>query len=157
MLRRTPGPTRTDTLCPYTTLFRSNSRPSLFAERLRGSAWAPKPAACQPIKAGAGLQTGRIGKTERSLMLMPMGDIPEFHANRLGGERLAVIHGEDRLTWSELACRVTRRANAMLAQDVGKDDIVTISLPNCNALYRSEEHTSELQSLMRSSYAVFCL
>src|SRR3546814_16352443 len=68
-------------------------------------------------------------------MLMPMGDIPEFHANRLGGERLAVIHGEDRLTWSELACRVTRRANAMLAQDVGKDDIVTISLPNCNALY----------------------
>src|SRR3546814_7845743 len=93
-------------------------------------------------------------------MLMPMGDIPEFHANRLGGERLAVIHGEDRLTWSELACRVTRRANAMLAQDVGKDDIVTISLPNCNALYeiaRSEEHTSELQSLMRISYAVFCL
>src|SRR3546814_9279349 len=108
MLRRTPGPTRTDTLCPYTTLFRSNSRPSLFAERLRGSAWAPKPAACQPIKAGAGLQTGRIGKTERSLMLMPMGDIPEFHANRLGGER-------------------------------------------------SEEHTSELQSLMRIPYAVLCL
>src|SRR3546814_7521973 len=25
------------------------------------------------------------------------------------------------------------------------------------ALYRSEEHTSELQSLMRNSYAVFCL
>src|SRR3546814_8302472 len=25
------------------------------------------------------------------------------------------------------------------------------------ALYRSEEHTSELQSLMRISYAVFCL
>src|SRR3546814_3953022 len=26
-----------------------------------------------------------------------------------------------------------------------------------NALWRSEEHTSELQSLMRTSYAVFCL
>src|SRR3546814_7443822 len=26
-----------------------------------------------------------------------------------------------------------------------------------NAVFRSEEHTSELQSLMRSSYAVFCL
>src|SRR3546814_8127838 len=26
-----------------------------------------------------------------------------------------------------------------------------------NALFRSEEHTSELQSLMRISYAVFCL
>src|SRR3546814_7338378 len=28
---------------------------------------------------------------------------------------------------------------------------------NCGNGYRSEEHTSELQSLMRSSYAVFCL
>src|SRR3546814_3653313 len=27
----------------------------------------------------------------------------------------------------------------------------------CLTLYRSEEHTSELQSLMRISYAVFCL
>src|SRR3546814_4351559 len=26
-----------------------------------------------------------------------------------------------------------------------------------DAIYRSEEHTSELQSLMRTSYAVFCL
>src|SRR3546814_9175406 len=29
--------------------------------------------------------------------------------------------------------------------------------PCVSALYRSEEHTSELQSLMRISYAVFCL
>src|SRR3546814_6679241 len=28
---------------------------------------------------------------------------------------------------------------------------------HCAWLYRSEEHTSELQSLMRISYAVFCL
>src|SRR3546814_7440640 len=28
---------------------------------------------------------------------------------------------------------------------------------NLSVLYRSEEHTSELQSLMRISYAVFCL
>src|SRR3546814_8235121 len=27
----------------------------------------------------------------------------------------------------------------------------------CRSLWRSEEHTSELQSLMRISYAVFCL
>src|SRR3546814_2650052 len=39
----------------------------------------------------------------------------------------------------------------------------TVVLPNCRtgilagALMRSEEHTSELQSLMRISYAVFCL
>src|SRR3546814_5572153 len=29
--------------------------------------------------------------------------------------------------------------------------------PSCAARHRSEEHTSELQSLMRISYAVFCL
>lgn len=68
-------------------------------------------------------------------MLMPMGDIPEFHASRLGKNRLAVLHGDDSLTWGELARRVTRRANALQARGVGKDDIVTISLPNCNALY----------------------
>src|SRR3546814_5882256 len=30
-------------------------------------------------------------------------------------------------------------------------------IPLCHSLPRSEEHTSELQSLMRHSYAVFCL
>src|SRR3546814_7466996 len=29
--------------------------------------------------------------------------------------------------------------------------------PDLKSLFRSEEHTSELQSLMRNSYAVFCL
>src|SRR3546814_5401378 len=33
----------------------------------------------------------------------------------------------------------------------------TCSSPPAAASYRSEEHTSELQSLMRISYAVFCL
>src|SRR3546814_6567383 len=36
--------------------------------------------------------------------------------------------------------------------------ICAVGLPNGKtALARSEEHTSELQSLMRNSYAVFCL
>src|SRR3546814_1250542 len=34
---------------------------------------------------------------------------------------------------------------------------VAISIALVNILQRSEEHTSELQSLMRISYAVFCL
>src|SRR3546814_10910718 len=29
--------------------------------------------------------------------------------------------------------------------------------PRCDKVHRSEEHTSELQSLIRNSYAVFCL
>src|SRR3546814_1896453 len=39
---------------------------------------------------------------------------------------------------------------------VGRFDIVNIKLDKCGGL-RSEEHTSELTSLMRISYAVFCL
>src|SRR3546814_6310405 len=34
--------------------------------------------------------------------------------------------------------------------------VVRVSCPS-SVIYRSEEHTSELQSLMRISYAVFCL
>src|SRR3546814_4518166 len=35
--------------------------------------------------------------------------------------------------------------------------LVSMSPTTCTAPARSEEHTSELQSLMRISYAVFCL
>src|SRR3546814_1993315 len=37
------------------------------------------------------------------------------------------------------------------------DDLTAITLGQDGAFRRSEEHTSELQSLMRISYAVFCL
>src|SRR3546814_1681328 len=39
--------------------------------------------------------------------------------------------------------------------DVGA--LKTRAVPQGDGSYRSEEHTSELQSLMRTSYAVFCL
>src|SRR3546814_10860164 len=45
----------------------------------------------------------------------------------------------------------------------GRSRVARISRPRgirarlCREPYRSEEHTSELQSLMRISYAVFCL
>src|SRR3546814_10200304 len=97
MTRRTPISTRTDTLFPYTTLFRSSalhlcgrdhiplSHPRLsIARRI---VYASEPAARLPAEAKAALRTG---------------------------------------------------AHALLHS-------------------RSEEHTSELQSLMRISYAVFCL
>src|SRR3546814_7259245 len=50
-----------------------------------------------------------------------------------------------------------------IATSLGLDRAaVRLSVPfvlglNGNAITRSEEHTSELQSLMRISYAVFCL
>src|SRR3546814_10206197 len=42
-------------------------------------------------------------------------------------------------------------------QGVAADAIATLEGISRTALDRSEEHTSELQSLMRISYAVFCL
>src|SRR3546814_3677194 len=38
-----------------------------------------------------------------------------------------------------------------------REQIVTLTYPHIGNVGRSEEHTSELQSLMRISYAVFCL
>src|SRR3546814_9808214 len=98
MSRRPPRSTRTDTLFPYTTLFRS------LAEAGDG-----------PIGFGEA-EAGRPNHIER--------------AGR----------GEHR-----------RRATA------DDRDALSISEPFGGNGMRSEEHTSELQSLMRISYAVFCL
>src|SRR3546814_3489333 len=60
-----------------------------------------------------------------------------------------------------LALRLVRRnsrdllsAHAALEQSAGRLALANRALEQAN---RSEEHTSELQSLMRTSYAVFCL
>src|SRR3546814_10793237 len=53
-----------------------------------------------------------------------------------------------------------RIARAKLADQPVPIDLVQadfLNLPVEDAAIRSEEHTSELQSLMRISYAVFCL
>src|SRR3546814_3365814 len=105
MIRRPPRSTRTDTLFPYTTLFRSLA---LFDPRGRDGP--------QPGQGGA--HDGVVG---------------------IGG-----IDGVDRIR--EL--RHSRHQMESAGCEVGLDR----AHPE-----RSEEHTSELQSLMRSSYAVFCL
>src|SRR3546814_12174222 len=103
MIRRPPRSTRTDTLFPYTTLFRSD-----------GEARQPS------VQADA-----RVGRL--------LARRPE--------ERDAEPHLRHRLAQPEAA----RRAPP---PDGGGRQ----ARPS-----RSEEHTSELQSLMRISYAVFCL
>src|SRR3546814_5052408 len=47
--------------------------------------------------------------------------------------------------------------DGLLRLSVGLEDPADIIEDLAEALSRSEEHTSELQSLMRTSYAVFCL
>src|SRR3546814_4533490 len=105
MRRRPPRTTRTDTLFPYTTLFRSEAFRVEPVER---------------IIAGGGLP----------------GDAEGIEAPHLalGGAGASSDAGV-------LALGVDADHRAVDDQQVG----------------RSEEHTSELQSLMRISYAVFCL
>src|SRR3546814_1290344 len=122
MIRRPPRSTRTDTLFPYTTLFRST----------------PPRTACRrcsvPRHWDSGAARVRPGQRARS--------VPAVH------------HLRDRLVR-----RQPRRAR-LSAQHQG--DGYTLSIGHFNShvissITRSEEHTSELQSLMRISYAVFCL
>src|SRR3546814_3060498 len=105
MIRRPPSSTRTDTLFPYTTLFRSLSTLAVsltkIANDIRLMGSGPR----------CGLGELRLPENEPGSSIMP---------------------GKVNPTQCEMLTMVA-------------------------AQVRSEEHTSELQSLMRISYAVFCL
>src|SRR3546814_4372281 len=119
MLRRPPRSTRTDTLFPYTTLFRSLRQGRILHERR------------QEIIGPA----DHIGVADDGIELFP---------SRLAlGER-HVHRGPDRARDLSAIVRVNE-------QRIGE------LLGRAREARRSEEHTSELQSLMRISYAVFCL
>src|SRR3546814_5497487 len=102
MIRRPPRSTRTDTLFPHTTLFRSRRQIIMF------------------------------GNTPPRRLLVP--------AHQHVGTQGPALYGPD---------KGTQRFRPGFGA-VGADE--DIAHPR-----RSEEHTSELQSLMRISYAVFCL
>src|SRR3546814_4661871 len=107
MIRRPPRSTRTDTLFPYTTLFRS--------------------------VAG---EFGRVG-------LSRIADRAQRRHELLDHRQAAVARRRLRVAGDEaLDDAVFQRVEADHGQAPAR---------------RSEEHTSELQSLMRISYAVFCL
>src|SRR3546814_7702936 len=104
MIRRPPRSTRTDTLFPYTTLFRS----LLGTDALCAEAIAE-----------------RVGESAGAMVAPTVGVGMAQHHMAFPGT-------------------VTFRPS-------------TLMLVIRDMVQRSEEHTSELQSLMRISYAVFCL
>src|SRR3546814_4329634 len=120
MRRRPPISTRTDTLFPYTTLFRSTDR---WAARRRMLA---KLATFTDFDT---LNTARVSTGATLGILRP---------TRIVGLDITPVDNPD-WTKEELQKLVQYQQQAGLFDD---DD-------------RSEEHTSELQSLMRTSYAVF--
>src|SRR3546814_10893542 len=70
------------------------------------------------------------------------------------GESLELLNGQTVALDAEVGVIVTDTAIESLAGIMGgQDSAVTLDTTDI----RSEEHTSELQSLMRTSYAVLCL
>src|SRR3546814_4361993 len=134
MLRRPPRSTRTDTLFPYTTLFRSAFNAVDFDDLIR--------LPLQLLEADPELAAAWRERI-RYLLVDECQDTngAQYRLLRqLAGPRGAITCvGDD--DQSIYAWRGAQPENLdLLARD-----------------YRSEEHTSELQSLMRISYAVFCL
>src|SRR3546814_1897641 len=112
MMRLPPRSTRTDTLVPYTTLFRSGGQMmDLEAEK-------------------AGFDLSAVTRLQQ----LKTGALISFCLE--AGAIMAHVPPE------------ARRGLRGYARDVG----LAFQIAD-----RSEEHTSELQSLMRISYAVFCL
>src|SRR3546814_4152932 len=124
MVRRPPRSTRTDTLFPYTTLFRSSPLGWLPAlnERKRPSPSRWRIASARMLRAELPVHRN---STLNSMSVIAFSSTA---AGKFGDQRLA-----------------QRRAAvaAVLHQEHHKRP-------------RSEEHTSELQTLMRISYAVLC-
>src|SRR3546814_4125777 len=108
MIRRTPRSTRTDTLFPYPTLFRSAKMARAKVETRLDQA------AVEPVERGVERQ-----HHEGQVYIDESEDDREIVEEQ----------------WRRLPCRERLKPGER----------------------RSEEHTSELQSLMRISYAVFCL
>src|SRR3546814_10286722 len=108
MIRRPPRSTRTDTLFPYTTLFRSCLGALVAATAMSTPAFAQEEEAAGPLTLSGGIAVTSDYR---------------FRGISLSNEKVAV------------------QPTLTVNHESG----------------RPEEHTSELQSLMRISYAVFCL
>src|SRR3546814_5728430 len=102
---------------------------------------------CQILGRGAPARAARESGAVRRQGMPPL--------RRLFGRR-AVDHGGSEPRRRRRGTRVDRaqhRAAARTGAESLRYPVAELSVP----LFRSEEHTSELQSLMRISYAVFCL
>src|SRR3546814_3491226 len=80
-------------------------------------------------------------------------DSPKIAQGVQGGDGIGT-HGLITHRWLSARWRVGLRVCNSSSSIHARDDVTPAARP---ASMRSEEHTSELQSLMRISYAVFCL
>src|SRR3546814_4164838 len=131
MIRRPPRSTRTDTLFPYTTRFRSLAAPVL------------NPFAPDTFVGEAGIGQGLIeGRADRRLLCIV--------------EQLGIDCAPSAIDEPIEFCACGRHQPETVKRGAGRKTRGDL-LFELRPVPRSEEHTSELQSLMRISYAVFCL
>src|SRR3546814_2777615 len=132
MIRRPPRSTRTDTLFPYTTLFRSLV---IVIQGLgRGCERAPV------FAGGAGIGLDEIAHRAALQHRPSLVDQQQLAGRSRGPRHGLARHEHDR--------RKNDASKLLAAREVTHLEQREI---------RSEEHTSELQSLMRISYGVFSL
>src|SRR3546814_8283783 len=145
-IRRPPRSTRTDTLFPYTTLFRS--LPATINGSVQGTAQA-----FQQSMQGMGI----LLLLAVFVIYLVLGILYESFIHPL-----TILSGLPAAAVGALLTLVIFQASLDLFAFVGIVMLIGIVKKNAImlidfALARSEEHTSELQSLMRISFAVFCL
>src|SRR3546814_4746506 len=136
MIRRPPRSTRTDTLFPYTTLFRSrHAHVSLHLQLAHH-------------EGGGGVE---VAGDQRLEVIHRQGD-GAVGLGILVADGAGSAVDEDDAVVAEIEFHGGIEAARADALAHGLGDLFERHL-----WARSEEHTSELQSLMRISYAVFCL
>src|SRR3546814_8521831 len=144
MIRAPPRSTRTDTLFPYTTLFRSPA-----CRRNRGRGWRRR----------AGRRAEARDRWRPSALFWQVGGIiSPTQADRNGSVRFLVRARHPGLVPGSNEPQAPSLADGWMPEPVRHDGGRGGDLFRpVSAQRRSEEHTSELQSLMRISYAVLCL
>src|SRR3546814_4023158 len=132
MIRRTPRSTRTDTLFPYTTLFRS----------------------CEAVVAALYLDGG-LKVAERFVRRYMEPLLGDFAAGAEKDPKTALQE------WAAARGMATPRYDVVSQEGPPHEPHFTVAVRLGNGDpetgKRSEEHTSVLQSLMSNSYAVLCL
>ena len=69
------------------------------------------------------------------MALIMLAEIPARGAAKHGRDAWAIRHGDDVITWGELADRSLRRAHALRNRGLGVGDLVTLALPNGSQIY----------------------
>src|SRR3546814_1864929 len=164
MTRRTPRTTATDTLFPYTTRFRSIGEKEEASEDGDDSPEDEAEAGDQADEDGDG--DGAAGRSvpEKKKETIDRTDDPvRMYLREMGAVELLSREGEiaiakrieaGRDTMILGLCESPITFNAIIEWSTALNDG---EMQLREILDRSEEHTSELQSLMLISYAVFCL